>query len=64
MIVRLYTSAGVGRSGVFILVDTALCMLQTTVSVYPLDLLRVMRDQRPMMIQTSVSSDAKSNTDR
>ena len=54
MLCWLCDSAGVGRTGVFILVDTALCMLQTTVSVFPLDLLRIIRDQRPMMIQNAV----------
>ncbi|XP_062518188.1 tyrosine-protein phosphatase non-receptor type 4-like isoform X2 [Corticium candelabrum] len=51
--ILVHCSAGVGRSGVFILVDTALSMLQASVAVYPLDLLRIMRDQRPMMIQTT-----------
>ena len=47
-------SAGVGRTGVFILVDTAMYMLENKDPVYPLDLLRIMRDQRPLLVQTTV----------
>lgn len=35
--------------------ETALCLMEANEPVYPLDIVRTMRDQRAMMIQTSVS---------
>jgi len=48
----VHCSAGIGRTGVLILMETAACLIEANQSVYPLDLTRVMRDQRPAMIQT------------
>ena len=41
-----------GRTGVVILMETALYLIEANQPVYPLDLTRVMRDQRASMIQT------------
>ena len=49
------SSAGIGRTGVVILMETALCLMETNQPVYPLDTVRLMRDQRLGMIQTAVS---------
>lgn len=49
-------SAGIGRTGVLITMETAMCLIENGQSVYPLDIVRTMRDQRAMMIQTPVSS--------
>lgn len=51
----IHCSAGIGRTGVIILLETALCLLEADQPVYPLEIVRQMRDQRAMMIQTSVS---------
>lgn len=52
------TSAGIGRTGVLITMETAMCLIERSQDVYPLDIVRSMRDQRAMMIQTAVSSEA------
>ncbi len=43
---------GIGRTGVLILMESALYLIEANQPVYPLDLTRVMRDQRASMIQT------------
>lgn len=48
-------SAGIGRTGVLVTMETAMCLIERNLPVYPLDLVRKMRDQRAMMVQTSVS---------
>lgn len=48
-------SAGIGRTGVLITMETAMCLMECSQPVYPLDIVRTMRDQRAMMIQTPVS---------
>lgn len=48
-------SAGIGRTGVLITMETAMCLIECNQPVYPLDIVRTMRDQRAMMIQTPVS---------
>lgn len=35
--------------------ETAMCLTERNLPVYPLDIVRKMRDQRAMMVQTSVS---------
>lgn len=35
--------------------ETAMCLIERNLPVYPLDIVRKMRDQRAMMVQTSVS---------
>ena len=49
----VHCSAGIGRTGVFIIVETACRLIELNMPVLPLDLVRVLRDQRPYMIQTS-----------
>lgn len=51
----VHCSAGIGRTGVLILMETAMCLVEANQPVYPLDIVRAMRDQRAMMIQTAVS---------
>ncbi|VDP12648.1 unnamed protein product [Soboliphyme baturini] len=49
----VHCSAGIGRTGVLILVESAMCLIEANEPVYPLDIVRTMRDQRAMLIQTS-----------
>ncbi|XP_037939392.1 tyrosine-protein phosphatase non-receptor type 4 isoform X2 [Teleopsis dalmanni] len=49
--VIVHCSAGIGRTGVLILMDTALALMETREPVYPLDIVRTMRDQRACMVQ-------------
>ena len=51
----MHCSAGIGRTGVLILMETAACMIEANEPVYPLELVRIMRDQRAMLVQTPVS---------
>ncbi|KAG2459381.1 tyrosine-protein phosphatase non-receptor type 4 isoform X1 [Polypterus senegalus] len=50
--VIVHCSAGIGRTGVLITMETAMCLIECNQPVYPLDIVRKMRDQRAMMIQT------------
>ncbi|XP_051565821.1 tyrosine-protein phosphatase non-receptor type 4 [Myxocyprinus asiaticus] len=50
--VVVHCSAGIGRTGVLITMETAMCLMECSQPVYPLDTVRTMRDQRAMMIQT------------
>lgn len=52
----VHCSAGIGRTGVLILMETAACMIEANEPVYPLELVRIMRDQRAMLVQTPVSA--------
>uniref|UniRef100_A0A8C9RQL2 Tyrosine-protein phosphatase n=1 Tax=Scleropages formosus TaxID=113540 RepID=A0A8C9RQL2_SCLFO len=54
--VVVHCSAGIGRTGVLITMETAMCLIECSQPVYPLDIVRTMRDQRAMMIQTPVST--------
>ena len=49
-------SAGIGRTGVFMLTETALCKMEALEPIYPLEIVRAMRDQRGMLVQTPVSA--------
>ncbi|KAG8442542.1 hypothetical protein GDO86_011371 [Hymenochirus boettgeri] len=51
--VLVHCSAGIGRTGVLITMETAMCLIEQSQPVYPLDIVRQMRDQRAMMVQTS-----------
>jgi len=48
----VHCSAGIGRTGVLITMETAMCLIEANQPVYPLEIARTMRDQRAMMIQT------------
>ncbi|XP_040063544.2 tyrosine-protein phosphatase non-receptor type 4 isoform X1 [Ixodes scapularis] len=48
----VHCSAGIGRTGVLVLMETAMCLVEAHEPVYPLDLTRDMRDQRAMLVQT------------
>lgn len=47
-------SAGIGRTGMLILMDTAISLLNVNEPVYPLDIVKNMRDQRSCMVQNVV----------
>ncbi|CRL08683.1 CLUMA_CG021362, isoform A [Clunio marinus] len=47
----IHCSAGIGRTGVLILMDTALALMEAKEPVYPLDIVQTMRDQRASMVQ-------------
>ncbi|XP_014234408.1 tyrosine-protein phosphatase non-receptor type 4 isoform X1 [Trichogramma pretiosum] len=49
----VHCSAGIGRTGVLVLMETALCLIEANQPVYPLEIVRSMRDQRAMMIQNA-----------
>ncbi|XP_030886688.1 tyrosine-protein phosphatase non-receptor type 3 [Leptonychotes weddellii] len=51
--VLVHCSAGIGRTGVLVTMETAICLIERNLPVYPLDVVRKMRDQRAMMVQTS-----------
>lgn len=48
-------SAGIGRTGMLVLMDTALSFMNVNEPVYPLDIVKNMRDQRACMVQNVVS---------
>ncbi len=47
-------SAGIGRTGVLITMETMLTLLDVGRPVFPLDIVKTLRDQRAMMVQTTV----------
>ncbi|XP_061531260.1 tyrosine-protein phosphatase non-receptor type 3 isoform X2 [Phycodurus eques] len=49
----VHCSAGIGRTGVLITMETALTLLDRGLPVFPLDIVKTLRDQRAMMIQTT-----------
>jgi tyrosine-protein phosphatase non-receptor type 4 len=53
--VVVHCSAGIGRTGVLVLMETALCLIESGEPVYPLEIVKTMREQRAMMIQNAVS---------
>ena len=53
ILVFCFLSAGIGRTGVLITMETAMCLIESNQPVYPLDIVRTMRDQRAMLVQTT-----------
>ncbi|CAG9865127.1 unnamed protein product [Phyllotreta striolata] len=51
--VVVHCSAGIGRTGVMVLMETALCLMEAGEPVYPLEIVKTMREQRAMMIQNA-----------
>lgn len=51
--VVVHCSAGIGRTGVLVLMETALCLIEAGEPVYPLEIVKTMREQRAMMIQNA-----------
>ncbi|XP_038567445.1 tyrosine-protein phosphatase non-receptor type 3 [Micropterus salmoides] len=49
----VHCSAGIGRTGVLITMETALTLLDEGRPVFPLDIVKTLRDQRAMMVQTT-----------
>jgi len=49
----VHCSAGIGRTGVLIAMETAMCLIEANQPVNLPDIVRQMRDQRAMLIQTS-----------
>ncbi|XP_019949005.2 tyrosine-protein phosphatase non-receptor type 3 [Paralichthys olivaceus] len=49
----VHCSAGIGRTGVLITMETALTLLDDGRPVFPLDIVKTLRDQRAMMVQTT-----------
>uniref|UniRef100_A0A3Q0S1N9 protein-tyrosine-phosphatase n=1 Tax=Amphilophus citrinellus TaxID=61819 RepID=A0A3Q0S1N9_AMPCI len=55
----VHCSAGIGRTGVLITMETALAQLDQGQPVFPLDIVKTLRDQRAMMVQTTVQRQNK-----
>ncbi|CDW53251.1 protein tyrosine phosphatase 1 [Trichuris trichiura] len=51
--VLVHCSAGIGRTGVLILLETAMCLIEASEPIYPLEIVKSMRDQRAMLIQNA-----------
>ncbi|XP_060756127.1 tyrosine-protein phosphatase non-receptor type 3 isoform X2 [Neoarius graeffei] len=49
----VHCSAGIGRTGVLITMETALILMEGAQPVYPLEIVALLREQRAMMVQTS-----------
>ncbi|XP_014885205.1 tyrosine-protein phosphatase non-receptor type 3 [Poecilia latipinna] len=49
----VHCSAGIGRTGVLITMETALSLIDAGRPVFPLDIVKTLRDQRAMMVQTT-----------
>ncbi|XP_076593794.1 tyrosine-protein phosphatase non-receptor type 3 isoform X10 [Chaetodon auriga] len=49
----VHCSAGIGRTGVLITMETALTLLDAGCPLFPLDIVKTLRDQRAMMVQTT-----------
>lgn len=52
--VIVHCSAGIGRTGVLIMMETAMGLIEEGQPVRPQQLLQVMREQRPSLVQTEV----------
>ena len=49
-------SGGIDRTGVLIAMETALSKMEIVEPLYPLEIVRIMRDQRSMMLPAVVST--------
>uniref|UniRef100_A0A672QZ80 Protein tyrosine phosphatase non-receptor type 3 n=1 Tax=Sinocyclocheilus grahami TaxID=75366 RepID=A0A672QZ80_SINGR len=49
----VHCSAGIGRTGVLITMETAMTLMEKETPVYPLEIITLMREQRAMLVQTS-----------
>ncbi|CAL9705775.1 unnamed protein product [Knipowitschia caucasica] len=49
----VHCSAGIGRTGVLITMETGLALLDQSRPVFPLEIVKTLRDQRAMMVQTT-----------
>ncbi|XP_013871096.1 tyrosine-protein phosphatase non-receptor type 3 [Austrofundulus limnaeus] len=49
----VHCSAGIGRTGVLITMETALNLMDQGRPVFPLDIVKTLREQRAMMVQTT-----------
>ncbi|XP_055020251.1 tyrosine-protein phosphatase non-receptor type 3 isoform X2 [Boleophthalmus pectinirostris] len=49
----VHCSAGIGRTGVLITMETGLALLDQGRPVFPLEIVKTLRDQRAMMVQTT-----------
>lgn len=49
----VHCSAGIGRTGVLITMETAMTLMEKEKPVYPLEVITLMREQRAMLVQTS-----------
>jgi len=52
----IWCSAGIGRTGVLIAMETAMCLIEANQPVSLPDIVCQMRDQRAMLIQTAVTN--------
>nr|CDS30902.1 tyrosine protein phosphatase non receptor type [Hymenolepis microstoma] len=57
----VHCSAGIGRTGVVILLDTAMDMIRAHIPLRPLEIVRQMREYREMLIQTPAQFQFVSN---
>lgn len=53
-----HSSAGIGRTGVLITMETGMSLLDRGKPVFPLEIVKTLRDQRAMMVQTTVQTNA------
>lgn len=54
----VHCSAGIGRTGVLIMMETAMCLIEAAQKVDPVELLYEMRAQRSGLIQMEVRYDS------
>lgn len=52
----MHCSAGIGRTGVLIMMETAMCLIEFGKAVWPEEMLRTMREQRAGLIQAEVDN--------
>ncbi|XP_022704659.1 tyrosine-protein phosphatase non-receptor type 13-like isoform X1 [Varroa jacobsoni] len=52
--VIVHCSAGIGRTGVLIMMETAMCLIEFGKAVWPEEMLRTMREQRAGLIQAEI----------